>query len=164
MDYLQILADHVNDKGEITKTLTPDGCPELLSYNGKNISAALTGQYNYGKIKPLPLNNGVAPGSYWDRSKLSEYHSELWEGSEAYGHHWCLLEDLFKMDFQRKVISIRDSKLWRGGTNNNFTAAYNDMLIRNQFVTIEEFIGEQFLEKMKKLQEQGYNRITVRLK
>lgn len=164
MDYLQILADHVEENGEVTKTLYPEDCPELLKYNGKNISEALTGQYDYSRIKPLPLTEGKAPGSAWSPPKggWSESDSEYWEGIDTYGHHWCMLEDLFKMDFQRKVIDVRRSKLW--GSDKDYTAAYNEQLINNKAITIEEFIGEDFLNKMRKLQEEGYNRITVRLK
>jgi hypothetical protein len=43
-----------------------------ISFNGKEVSAALCGQYNYCKIEPLKLNEGPAPRSCKDRKWQAE--------------------------------------------------------------------------------------------
>lgn len=177
MDYLKFLADHVDSDGNVTRGETSE---ELgIEFNGKEVSAALCGQYNYGSIEPLKLNKGPAPRSDKDHKWRSEQQRikeekeleelrkqgkpigygwgsyEDYRSPDEYGFHWIMLEELLAMDFTRKVAAVRNHPRWYHGDR-----PIEQYLKECPQVTIEEFMGEDFLSKMRSLVEQGYNRIT----
>jgi hypothetical protein len=69
-----------------------------------------------------------------------------------------MLEDLLAMDFTRKVVAVRDHPQWHH--QDRPLEQYQKECPQ---VSIEEFIGEDFLKIMRDLVSQGYNRITFYL-
>ena len=102
-----------------------------IEFNGRDIQAALLGAYNFGKITPLPLNIGYL--------------------------HWIMLADLLAFDYERLVVDIRSIPNWREKLEKY---GLSMTLAEGEYITLENFIGEDFLAKMRGLVEQGYNRIT----
>ncbi len=180
MDYMQFCADHVDENGNVTQSATDD---ELgIEFNGRDIQAALLGAYNFGKITPLPLNKGAAPRSYrdykWHReehqkkmdaeaAKLRKKGKSIGYGFGSYEHpksnqdigylHWIMLADLLAFDYERLVVDIRSIPNWREKLEKY---GLSMTLAEGEYITLENFIGEDFLAKMRGLVEQGYNRIT----
>lgn len=128
--------------------------PEIAPFNWRNygLFGFFAGIRNYSEITPASTPRGI-PG---DASIEVKEAYDAWRG-DAHSASWLSVQELATRDYEaqcedRRVMRQTGETIWNGGC----TCLAGDGVTQ----TLREFLGEEFFDDLKALQDAGADRVV----